>query len=59
MLDLAGGMSSMSWGLSFASVSLLMLGALVLFVWINPQELVGDRGARANVTGDAGLSKPG
>ena len=40
MLDLAGGMSSMSWGLSFASVSLLMLGALVLFVWINPKELV-------------------
>ena len=59
MLDLAGGMSSMSWGLSFASVSLLMLGALVLFVWINPKELVGDRGARASATGDAGLSKPG
>ena len=42
-LDLAGGMSTTAWGLSFALVALLMLGALVVFVWINPKELAGDR----------------
>lgn len=44
ILDLGGGMSTMSWGLAFASVALLMFCAFVLFVWINPKELAGDRG---------------
>lgn len=43
MLDLTGGMSTIGWGLSFASVSGLMLAALGWFRWINPAELQGDR----------------
>ncbi len=43
MLDLSGGMSTIGWGLSFASVSVLMLAALAWFRWINPAELQGDR----------------
>ena len=42
-LDLAGGASPMAWGLAFALVSLLMLFALAVFIWINPREVAGDR----------------
>jgi predicted MFS family arabinose efflux permease len=44
-LDLCGGMSLTSWGLSFAVVSVLMLTALIVFWRINPRELIGDRGS--------------
>lgn len=43
VLDLSGGMSTIGWGFSFASVSVLMLAALAWFRWINPAELQGDR----------------
>lgn len=42
-LDLSGGMSTMAWGISFASVALCMLAALAIFVCIKPKELAGDR----------------
>ena len=45
ILDLNGGMSTIGWGLSFASVSTLMLVALVIFWYIRPRELTGDRDA--------------
>jgi predicted MFS family arabinose efflux permease len=45
MLDLNGGMSTTSWGLSFAAVSVLMLLALIAFLWIRPREVAGDKGA--------------
>lgn len=42
MLDAFGGMSTMGWGVAFASISVLMLVALGAFWRINPVELAGD-----------------
>jgi MFS family permease len=44
-LDLAGGMSGVSWGLAFMVVAVLMAGALAIFRRIRPRELEGDRQA--------------
>lgn len=44
LLDAAGGMSRTSWGIAFATVSLLMLGAFATFVALRPDELAGDKG---------------
>ncbi|MEK9673210.1 MAG: MFS transporter [Rhodospirillaceae bacterium] len=43
VLDLAGGMSTVAWGLAFGSVAFCILIALVVFWRIRPAELVGDR----------------
>jgi MFS family permease len=43
-LDLAGGMSPVNWGIAFSTVAACMLIALIVFVRIRPDELVGDRG---------------
>ena len=43
-LDLAGGMSRIAWGAAFLMVAVLMLLALVVFWWLRPRELAGDRG---------------
>lgn len=43
-LDLSGGMSQIGWGLSFLTVALLMVLALIAFWVIRPSELEGDRG---------------
>ena len=43
VLDLAGGMSRVSWGLSFGLIALLMLLALIAFRLMRPLELSGDR----------------
>lgn len=45
VLDLAGGMSRMAWGLAFLLVAALMLLALAAFRLMRPRELAGDRGA--------------
>ncbi len=42
-LDLSGGMSQIGWGLSFLSVAMLMVLALITFWLIRPRELEGDR----------------
>jgi MFS family permease len=42
-LDLSGGMSQIGWGLSFLSVAMLMVVALITFWVIRPRELEGDR----------------
>jgi predicted MFS family arabinose efflux permease len=42
-LDLSGGMSQLGWGLSFLSVAVLMVLALVTFWVIRPRELEGDK----------------
>jgi hypothetical protein len=42
-LDLCGGASVLAWGVAFAHVTVaLLLGALV-FVWLRPADLAGDR----------------
>ena len=43
ILDLGGGMSRTTWGLSFLAVALLMLIALAVFRVMRPRELTGDR----------------
>ena len=43
MLDIAGGMSRMSWGLAFLCVGLLNVLVLAIFWAINPRGLAGDR----------------
>ena len=43
MLDLAGGMSPIAWGLAFLVVGVLMLVALVAFLMLRPADLTGDR----------------
>jgi MFS family permease len=43
-LDLSGGMSQFGWGMSFLSVAILMVLALITFWLIRPRELEGDRG---------------
>jgi MFS family permease len=42
VLDLSGGMSRIGWGMSFLSVEMLMILALVTFWAIRPRELEGD-----------------
>ena len=44
VLDLAGGTSQLGWALSFAALAACMTIALVVFWWIRPAELAGDRG---------------
>jgi MFS family permease len=44
VLDLSGGMSQVGWGMSFLSVAVLMVLALITFWVIRPRELEGDRG---------------
>jgi MFS family permease len=42
-LDLSGGMSQLGWGMSFLSVAMLMVLALITFWLIRPRELEGDK----------------
>jgi predicted MFS family arabinose efflux permease len=42
MLDLSGGMSQIGWGMSFLSVAMLMVLALITFWLIRPRDLEGD-----------------
>ena len=49
VLDLCGGASLVGWGLAFGHVTVaLALGAL-LFVWLRPADLAGDRSIAARV----------
>ncbi len=41
-LDLGGGMSAFSWGLSYLLIAALMLAALIAFIVIRPRELTGE-----------------
>jgi predicted MFS family arabinose efflux permease len=45
VLDSAGGMSPLAWGLAFASVAVAMAVALAAFAVLKPADLKGDRGA--------------
>jgi MFS family permease len=46
-LDLSGGASVLGWGLAFGHVTVaLLLGALV-FMWLRPADLAGDRSVTA------------
>lgn len=47
VLDLSGGMTRTSWALAFMSVAALMLVALIVFWWLDPNELEGDKNRRS------------
>jgi predicted MFS family arabinose efflux permease len=42
-LDLAGGMSQVGWGLAFLHVAVIMILGRILFTWLRPRDLPGDR----------------
>src|SRR5919108_4372970 len=44
-LDLCGGASVIGWGLAFGHVTLALLAGTVVFVWLRPADLAGDRPA--------------
>jgi MFS family permease len=51
-LDALGGVSVVGWGLAFGHVTVvLLLGALV-FVWLRPADLAGDRSVSASASSD-------
>ena len=51
-LDALGGVSVVGWGLAFGHVSVaLLLGAMV-FVWLRPADLAGDRSVSASASSD-------
>jgi len=47
VLDAAGGMSPIAWGLAFGAVAATMVLALVAFMILRPNELAGDRDLKA------------
>lgn len=53
VLDLSGGMSSLGWGLAFASVAVTMALALVAFAVLRPAELAGEGGGAVARSGSA------
>jgi len=46
-LDLAGGASVVGWGLAFGHVTLALLAGALVFRWLRPADLAGDRRAIA------------
>jgi len=46
ILDRAGGMSPLGWGLAFLHVGIIVLVARFVFVWLAPRDLTGDRAER-------------
>jgi MFS family permease len=49
VLDLSGGMSPVGWAAAFLMVASLMLIALMIFWFMRPRELTGDRGVAPRV----------
>jgi MFS family permease len=48
-LDLCGGASVLGWGVAFGHVTVALLLGAGAFLWLRPQDLAGDRAARARV----------
>jgi predicted MFS family arabinose efflux permease len=46
ILDLAGGMSPFGWGLAFMHVAVVVLAGELIFLWLRPRGLAGDRADR-------------
>ena len=42
-LDLVGGTSVVGWGIAFAHVTVAVLAGWLVFVWLRPADLAGDR----------------
>jgi len=47
ILDLAGGMSAIGWGLAFLHVAVVVLIGQVAFMALRPRDLAGDRSRTA------------
>jgi predicted MFS family arabinose efflux permease len=48
ILDRAGGMSAVGWGLAFPHLALVALAGQIAFVALRPRDLIGDRGRPAD-----------
>jgi MFS family permease len=46
-LDLLGGASVLGWGVAFGHVTVVLLVGTLVFVWLRPADLAGDRAASA------------
>ncbi len=46
ILDRAGGMSPLGWGLAFLHLGIVVLAGRFAFVWLAPRDLAGDRAER-------------
>lgn len=57
ILDAAGGMSEMGWGLAFAATAAVMLAGRIAFALLRPRDLAGDRAAPVRQV-DAGTTRP-
>jgi len=44
-LDLLGGATVLAWGAAFGHVTLVLLAGALVFVWLRPADLTGDRAA--------------
>jgi predicted MFS family arabinose efflux permease len=53
-LDLFGGASVMAWGVAFGHVTLALLAGAVIFIWLRPADLAGDRAAPRGIQHRAG-----
>jgi MFS family permease len=53
ILDRAGGMSALGWGLAFAHVAVVALLGQLAFIALRPRDLVGDRGSAARTSSEA------
>jgi predicted MFS family arabinose efflux permease len=47
-LDLAGGASVLGWGLAFGHVTVALVAGALVFLWLRPADLAGDRPAVAD-----------
>ncbi len=54
-LDLFGGASAIAWGVAFGHVTVALLAGALVFVWLRPADLAGDRPtvAASHTTGSA------
>jgi len=43
ILDLAGGMSTRGWGLAFLHIAVVIFVGRLIFIWLGPRSLAGDR----------------
>jgi MFS family permease len=46
-LDLLGGASVLAWGIAFAHVTVVLLAGTLVFLWLRPADLAGDRSTLA------------
>jgi hypothetical protein len=54
VLDLAGGMSVLGWGLAFLHIALVVLAGRLAFAWLRPRDLAGDHASASSAVAARG-----